>query len=143
HRFTLFGSFRAPWGISMNPMLTFSSGSPFNITIGRDLNGDVLFTDRPALATDPTKPGVVVTKFGTFDTNPAAGVPIIPRNFGQGPGAIISNLRVSKTFGFGSERRSAAQNRGANGQNGQGQANGDGQRGGGGGRGGFGGGMAR
>jgi hypothetical protein len=140
HRFTLFGSFRAPWGISLNPMLTLSSGTPFNITIGRDLNGDVLFTDRPALATDPTKPGVVVTRFGTFDTNPAPGAEIIPRNYGQGSGAIISNLRVSKTFGFGSERRSAAQNRG--GQNGQGQTNGEG-RGGGAGRGGFGGGMAR
>lgn len=139
HRFTLFGNFRAPWGISLNPMLTISSGTPFNITIGRDLNGDVLFTDRPALATDLSKPGVVVTRFGTFDTNPAAGAVIIPRNYGQGPGAIISNLRISKTFGFGSERQSAAQNR--NQQNGQGNA--EGQRGNAGGRGGFGAGAAR
>jgi len=143
HRFTLFGTFRAPWGISLSPMLTLTSGTPFNITIGRDLNGDVLFTDRPALATDLSKPSVIVTKFGAFDTNPAPGVPIIPRNYGQGPGAIISNLRVSKTFGFGAERRSTAQNRGQQNGNGQGQGNNDGQRGGGGGRGGFGGGMAR
>ena len=150
HRFTLNGSFRAPWGLSFNPLLVITSGQPFNITIGRDLNGDVLFTDRPALATDLTKPGVVVTKFGAFDTNPAVGAAIIPRNYGQGPGAIISNLRISKTFGFGTERRSTAQNRGQ--QNGQGNADGQrggagrgglggGQRGGGGGdRGGFGGG---
>ena len=138
HRFTLQGSYRGPWGLSFAPLLTFTSGTPFNITIGRDINGDLLFTDRPALATDLTKPGVIVTKFGAFDTNPAVGALIIPRNFGQGPGAIISNLRVSKTFGFGAERRATSQNRGQ--QNGQGGR--DGQRGGGagGGRRGFGGG---
>ena len=138
HRFTLNGSFRAPWGLSFNPLLVITSGQPFNITIGRDLNGDVLFTDRPALATDLAKPSVIITKFGAFDTNPAPGTPIIPRNYGEGPGAIISNLRISKTFGFGAERRSTAQNRGP--QNGQG--NPEGQRGGGG-RGGFGGAAAR
>jgi hypothetical protein len=131
HRFTLSGSYRAPWGISLNPFLIISSGAPFNITIGRDLNGDTLFTERPAFATDLTKPGVVITPFGAFDPNPVAGEEIIPRNYGQGPGSIISNLRVSKTFGFGGERRSTAQN--------QGQGNRGGDRGAGGGRGGFGG----
>jgi Carboxypeptidase regulatory-like domain/TonB dependent receptor len=141
HRFTLNGTFRAPWGLSFNPLFLITSGRPFNITLGRDLNGDILFTDRPALATDPTKPGVVVTKFGIFDTNPSPGALIIPRNYGQSTGAITSNLRVSKTFGFGGERRTTAQNRGQQG----GQNNPDGQRGGGGGapRGGFGGGLAR
>jgi len=109
HRFTLFGTFRAPWNLSFNPMIVVTSGSPFNITIGRDLNGDTLFTERPAFATDLTKPGVVITKFGAFDPNPTAGEVIIPRNYGQGPGALISNLRVSRTFGFGGERRSTAQ----------------------------------
>jgi carboxypeptidase family protein len=144
HRFSLFGSYRAPWGISLSPMLTISSGQPFNITIGRDLNGDILFTDRPALATDLTKPGVVVTKFGAFDTNPAVGAVIIPRNYGQGPGAIISNLRISKSFGFGGERQSAAQNRpNQTTQSGPGNSEGQ-QRGAAGNRGGLGGGgMAR
>jgi hypothetical protein len=48
---------------------------------------------------------VVVTRFGAFDTNFATGAAIIPRNYGEG---IISNLRISKTFGFGTERRSTA-----------------------------------
>src|SRR5437667_7125917 len=109
HRFTLFGSFRAPWNISLSPMIIVSSGSPFNITIGRDLNGDTLVTERPAFASDLSKPGVVVTKFGAFDPNPTPGEVIIPRNYGHGPGALISNLRVSRTFGFGGERRSTAQ----------------------------------
>lgn len=139
HRFTLNGSFRGPWGLSFNPLLVVTSGLPFNITIGRDLNGDVLFTDRPSLATDLTKPGVVITRFGAFDTNPAVGAVLIPRNYGEGSGVIISNLRISKTFGFGSERRSTAQNRGQ--QNGRGNT--EGQRGGPGGRGGFGAAAAR
>lgn len=109
HRFTLFGSFRAPWNISLNPMLVISSGNPFNITIGRDLNGDTLFTERPAFAADLTKPGVVITKFGAFDPNPTAAEVIIPRNYGRGPGSIISNLRISRTFGFGGERKASAQ----------------------------------
>jgi hypothetical protein len=135
HRFTLNGTYRAPWGITINPFLIVTSGTPFNITIGRDLNGDTLFTDRPAFATDLTKPGIVATRWGTFDPNPLPGAVIIPRNYGQGPGAITSNLRISKTFGFGTERRNTAQNQR------QGQGQGQGSRGdrGAGGRGGLGG----
>jgi hypothetical protein len=128
HRFVMTGSFRVPWGISLNPFLILSSGRPFNITIGRDLNGDILFTERPAFATDLTRPGVVVTKWGTFDPNPIPGEQIIPRNLGRGPGSMTFNLRVSKTFGFGGERSSAAagQNRG---NTGRGQGETAGQRG--------------
>jgi len=131
HRFTLFGNFRTRWGISLNPFLIVASGAPFNITIGRDLNGDTLFTDRPAFATDLTKPGVIITRFGVFDPNPGPGSQIIPRNFGDGPGSVIANLRVSKTFGFGSERSATS-------AQGQRQGNRGGERAGGG-RGGFGG----
>lgn len=155
HRFTLFGNVRAPWGISLNPFLIIASGAPFNITVGRDLNGDTLFTDRPAFALDPAKPGMIVTKFGTFDPNPTLVSQIIPRNFGQGPGSLIANLRVSKSWGFGSEKRAAATqrpgqgNRGAEGAGGGGAprggfgGGGGGQRGGGAGGGGAGGGGPR
>ena len=141
HRFTINGNFRAPWGISVSPFVIYSSGTPFNITIGRDINGDLLFTDRPALATDLTRSSVVFTRFGTFDTNPLPGATIIPRNYAQGPGSLIANVRLSKTIGFGTERRAAAQNgRGQqNGQGGRDSQGGQGQRGAGGagGRGGF------
>jgi hypothetical protein len=139
HRFSLQGTFHGPWGLSFNPLLIMTSGAPFNITIGRDINGDLLFTDRPAIATDLTRPSVVFTKYGDFDTNPLPGATLLPRNFGQGPGSLVANLRISKTIGFGGERRTTA-------QNGRGQQNGQGgndrQRGGagGGGRGGLGGG---
>ncbi|HVF27580.1 MAG TPA: carboxypeptidase-like regulatory domain-containing protein [Pyrinomonadaceae bacterium] len=103
HRLFLFGSINAPWGLRVNPFVIASSGRPFNITTGRDTNGDSLFTERPALATDLTKPGVIVTPYGAFDPNPIAGQAIIPRNFVTGPSYFTVNLNVSKTFGFGGE----------------------------------------
>src|SRR6185312_3003577 len=125
HRFVVNGSFRAPWGISLNPFVVVSSGRPFNITLGRtDLNGDTLFTERPRFATDLTKPTVVITRWGAFDLAPNGAGQIIPRNCGEGPGSLSTNLRISKTFGFGKESNPTARNNrgGQQGQQGQGQA---------------------
>lgn len=149
-RFLLGGSVPAPWGFSFSPFLIWSSGGPFNITTGRDNNGDLIFNDRPSFATDLTDPDVVVTRFGTFDLTPEPGDTIIPRNFADGPSRTIFNLRVTRTFGFGARERetspggqggdSRADRRGRGGGRG---GRGGGRRGGfGGGRGGFGGGRA-
>ncbi|MDT4966043.1 MAG: hypothetical protein QOJ64_780 [Acidobacteriota bacterium] len=108
HRLTLGGTINAPWGVRLNPLVMLTSGRPFNITTGRDTNGDSLFTERPAFATDLTKPGVIVTRFGAFDPNPAVGQELIPRNYGTGPMFFNANLGVSKTFGFGGGRNAAA-----------------------------------
>ena len=101
------GSIAAPYGISLSPFIVASSGGPFNITLGRDLNGDSLFTDRPAWATALDLPSVVRTSYGVFDSNPTPGQTVIPRNLGTGPGRFMVNLRLSKSFGFG-ERTSPA-----------------------------------
>jgi hypothetical protein len=101
HRFALTGSFNAPWGVSLSPYIFVRSGTPFNITTGRDANGDTLFTDRPAFATNLAKPGVIITRFGAFDPNVAPGQRIIPRNFGDGPSFFSVNMRLSKRFSFG------------------------------------------
>jgi hypothetical protein len=100
HQFTFVGNFTLPWQIRITPNVNLRSGGPFNITTGRDNNGDNQFTDRPAFA-KPGDPGAIVTRFGTFNPNPQPGDEIIPRNFGQGPGSINVNLGVSRTFGFG------------------------------------------
>jgi hypothetical protein len=106
HQFYLGGSISAPHDIFISPYLTVHSGMPFDITTGRDANGDALFTERPAFASDLTRPGVLVTPFGTFDPTRAPGQVIIPRNYGQGPGFISLNVFASKTFNFaGSFRR--------------------------------------
>ena len=127
HRFVLHGNIRAPWGISLNPFVIVQSGRPFNITLGRDINNDTLNFERPALApagvncddTDNFK----CTPYGNFKLTFGPGDVMIPRNFGQGPGSTTVNLRVSKTWSFGSEGGSNANNQPQN----QGQRN-DGQR---------------
>jgi Carboxypeptidase regulatory-like domain/TonB dependent receptor len=129
HRFVINGSFRIPWGVSLNPFVVVSSGRPFNITLGRtDLNGDTVYTERPRFATDLTKPTVIITRWGAFDVDRNAAGQIIPRNFGEGPGQLSTNLRVSKTFGFGKEANASARNNrgGQQGQGGQGGAGGPG-----------------
>lgn len=99
-----------PWGLSFNTLIRARSANRFNITTGRDTNGDGVFFERPAFATDLAKPGVVITPFGAFDPNPAPGQPVIPRNYGTGPSFFQVNLRVSKSFSFdtigGSEKNS-------------------------------------
>jgi hypothetical protein len=102
HSFYFGGWFKAPWGIDVNPLIYARSSTPFNITTGRDQNGDTLFTERPALATDFTKPDVISTTLGTFDLNPTPGQPLIPRNFGRGANFVSVNVRASKTFNFSS-----------------------------------------
>jgi Carboxypeptidase regulatory-like domain len=132
HRFVMTGNFRAPWGISLNPFIIVQSGRPFNITLGRDINGDTLNTERPALAAvgaDCSDVNIKCTPFGNFKLTFAPGDVMIPRNFGQGPGSTTVNLRVSKTWSFGSEGGSANANQQQNRQEGQGQGQrGEGQR---------------
>ena len=77
------------------------SGLPFNITTGRDANGDSLFTDRPAVALNLLKPGVVITRFGAFDPNPSPAQRVIPRNFGNGSPYFTVSMRVSREFSLG------------------------------------------
>jgi hypothetical protein len=108
HRFILGGSVTLPWRVQLNPFVILSTGRPFNITTGRDNNGDTVFTDRPAFATDAAKPGVVSTPWGLLDPNPAPGQPSIPRNYGRGPGMALVNLRVAKTLGLGPKTGEAA-----------------------------------
>lgn len=95
------GSYTAPGKIFFNMFLVGNTGQPFNITTGRDTNGDTFFSERPAFATDLNEPGVVVTPLGAFDPTPAPGQQIIPRNFGRGPGFFSVNLSVGRTIKFG------------------------------------------
>jgi hypothetical protein len=95
------GNLTLPWKISMNPMIIAQSGTPFNIVVGQDLNGDTQFNDRPAFATDLSRPSVFQTKYGNFDALPTPGQKIIPINYGHGPALFITNLRLNKEFSFG------------------------------------------
>ncbi|MFZ0737197.1 MAG: carboxypeptidase regulatory-like domain-containing protein [Candidatus Acidiferrales bacterium] len=121
------GTWALPYGFRLSPFLIVSSGAPFNITIGQDIYGSGVFTERPAFATSATLPqNLVSTKYGNFDIAPAVGEPLVPINFGDGPGQFTMNLRVSKTIGLGKKLESGA---------GSGQSGGGGGGRGGGGRG--------
>ena len=101
-RFLLGGNLQGPYGISFSPMLVTNSGTPFNIMIGQDVNGDNQFNDRPAFAT-PASTGMVQTRYGTFDLDPSANETRIPYNYETGPGQFSMNMRMSKSFGIGSK----------------------------------------
>ena len=101
HRAMIGGSAMAPMGFLLSPFVMIHSGDPFNIVVGEDLNGDSLFNDRPAWATDMSRASVIRTQWGNFDMQPLPGQTIIPRNLGTSPGMTAFNLRISKAFGFG------------------------------------------
>ncbi|HEX8178745.1 MAG TPA: TonB-dependent receptor, partial [Pyrinomonadaceae bacterium] len=110
-RFTFGGSFTLPWDLRLNPLVIATSGRPFNITTGLDNNGDTQTLDRPAFAdaqtpactnANPLLCDLRVTPFGNFDIRPKPGQTIIPRNYGHYGGIFTVNLRINKTFSFGS-----------------------------------------
>jgi len=75
-RHRLFVMFNTPvWkGVRAGLNMQVASKAPYNITTGRDDNGDTVFNDRP--------PGV-------------------DRNSGRGANAVNASLRLNKSFGFG------------------------------------------
>ncbi|MBA3442315.1 MAG: hypothetical protein H0T92_20865, partial [Pyrinomonadaceae bacterium] len=110
HRLFFGGTVTIPrFNVVLNPFGFVTTGRPFNITTGRDTNGDQVFTERPALATARTEPSNLRrTPFGDFDLNPAPGQAIIPRNYGQGPAFFSVNLGINRTVGFGEVPQPAA-----------------------------------
>jgi hypothetical protein len=130
NRFLLGGNLQGPYGVSFSPMLVTNSGTPFNITVGQDLNGDNQFNDRPAFATSGST-DVVQSKYGAFDLNPSASETRIPYNYGTGPGQFSMNMRISKSFGIGPKVTGSAQSGGSGGPGGSGPPPGGGPGGGG------------
>src|SRR5205823_14743090 len=89
--------------------IILNSGGPFDI-VSPLIAGNSSYVGRPAFAA-PGTPGAVTTAWGTFDPYPylpsgalKPGETIIPRNYGQSPGQVTVNLRISRTWGFGPER---------------------------------------
>jgi hypothetical protein len=103
NRMFLFGSVMAPARIQLSPFILASSGLPYNITTGGDFLNDGILNARPALASGPG-PDTVLTPFGYLNTNAQPGQPLLPRNFATGPGTFSVNLRLSRTWGFGTTK---------------------------------------
>jgi hypothetical protein len=104
NRFTFGGTINTRWNVRLNPLVTYQSGAPFNITSGEDPFGTSIFSARPGIVTDASRPGVIRTPYGLLDPNPLPGETLIGRNAGRGPAQIMVNLRVQKTWSFGRER---------------------------------------
>jgi uncharacterized membrane protein YgcG len=103
HRVFMGGAVGLPHGFRVSPFLIFTSGSPYNVTVGQDLSNDLQFNDRPAFASNA--PGTCTSPtlkcFYTFSTSqPYTQIPI---NYLTGPSHFTLNLRLAKTFGFGPE----------------------------------------
>ncbi len=106
HSLYLGGWIRTFFDIDINPLIFYRSGVPFDITLGRDLNGDTILNDRPSFATDFNRPSVVFTSLGAFDSNPIPGQVIIPRNYGSSPSFFSANVNFSKSFSIGGDSNS-------------------------------------
>ncbi len=138
------GSIRGPLRLQFSPFLIARSGIPFDITTGLDNNLDGVVNDRPGIATGPG-PGIIATPYGYLNMNPTPGEPILVRNAGNGPTQLSVNLRLSRTWGFGTTKFAgvvggARSSQGGGGGGGEGRGGGGGGGGGRGGGGGFGGG---
>ncbi len=109
HRVFFGGTIGLPHAFRLSPFMTASSGSPYNVTTGQDLNGDSIFNDRPAFATANSLPSNVVTnRFGSFDVVPQPGETLVPINDLTGPSHFSMNLRLTKSFGFGKKTEATA-----------------------------------
>ncbi len=107
----------ALWKVSISPFFMASSGTPYDITIGRDLNHDTIAAERPALLA--LSSGNCVgdnllwqSGYGCFDMNPAIGSTTIGRNSARGPATYNLNMRVSRSWAFGRRGESGLDNGG-------------------------------
>jgi hypothetical protein len=111
HRMVVGTSLPLPFKISVSPFITASSGAPYNITTGRDANGDSITMERPSIvalnAAQCTGRDLYFSAvFGCFNLNPAPGT-AIGRNYARGPGAFNVSLRVNRTWTIGGKGETA------------------------------------
>lgn len=110
----VFGArFLLPGRISVLPYFLAYSGRPYNITLGRDGNGDGAAAERPGFARGMVEAGCGGAGldwrpgFGCFILNPAPGA-ALGRNSGRGPANWnLLTLSLSRTWAIG-QREGAA-----------------------------------
>ena len=95
------GSINLKWAMRISPFIVAQTGAPFDITAAATCSAPRCSMDGRASPTDSSKPGLIQTAYGLLDPNPTAGEPLLPRNYGRGPGTI-------QCESCGSPRRSAS-----------------------------------
>jgi hypothetical protein len=100
HRFYLVGIVNFPWKVRAAASLNAASGTPFNITTGRDNNGDGNFNNRPSRVSTAGAQ-TIITRLGIFDPTVINGT--LGRNAGTNPSTATFDLSLNRTFGFGKQ----------------------------------------
>ncbi|MGI8638774.1 MAG: TonB-dependent receptor [Pyrinomonadaceae bacterium] len=100
HRVFVTSIFNLPLKARAAVNINVASGRPFNITTGRDNNGDGNFNDRPSL-TDSINSQVFSTRFGLLAPNVINGS--LSRNTGTNPANITVDLNLSRAFVIGKQ----------------------------------------
>ncbi len=108
HRVFFGGTVGLPRGFRLSPFMIFNSGSPYNVTVGQDLNNDSAINDRPAFAPNPSGACLSLTAVCHYNLSPTATDVLVPINYLTGPSNFTLNLRLAKTFGFGPEKAKTA-----------------------------------
>lgn len=90
-----FGQVSLPWKVNVTTFLNASSGKPFDVTTGSDINGDGVFNDRPGVVTGPA-PDAVATPFGYL--TPSGRGAVLPRDIGRMPAVEGLDLSVNRKF---------------------------------------------
>src|SRR5262245_17465389 len=102
HRGFLVALINLPGQWRASSELYLASGTPFNITTGRDNNGDGNFNDRPSL-TGAGDVKAIATRYGALDPSPINGA--LRRNSGSNPFNASLDFNLSRSFGFGGNGR--------------------------------------
>ncbi len=92
HQLVAHVTWRVPWDIQIAGLFSARSGTPWNVTTGRDNNLDTEQNDRPDLANPDGDPRDRTTYFADF-TNRVGN---LERNYGTGPSFFTIDMRVSK-----------------------------------------------
>lgn len=87
--------------LRLSAQFNAASGTPYNITTGRDNNGDGNFNDRPGFSDGAQS---ILTSFGFLNPNVVNGD--FPRNAGTNPATATLDLNLSRMFLVGSKNKS-------------------------------------
>ncbi len=102
----VFASITLPHFIQLSPFIIGQSGSPYNVTLGSDPLSDSYFNERPeavplSMANGNTILPIRSCGLAFAQPGTVAGYGTAPINACTGPNLFSTNLRLTKTFGFG------------------------------------------
>jgi hypothetical protein len=109
------GTIAGPYAFRLSPFIMAMSGTPYNVTVGQDLNGDSIFNDRPSFVANPAGDCLQPTAACHYNLAPGLSDARVPINYLTGPSRFTVNLRLTKTFGFGRESGRTADSTGPGG----------------------------